>query len=94
MAANNPLRKPEKILEIYDRCCKDCIHHRLYACDICGCFVNKNTNGIFPNKIAWATTRCPKDKIGEEPCWLEEVNYQPVQAIISPPKTGGCGCGH
>lgn len=87
--AGKPMRSQERINEIYDSFCKDCVYRQKYkyCCEICSCFINRGT--AF-NKIAFATTRCPLEEIGEQPKWIEEPGFQPAP----PPKTSGCGCGH
>ena len=69
--AGKPLRSKEHIEEIFNTYCKNCefltTQLKLSVCDICGCFVNERQT---LNKIALATTRCPKNP----PKWIEEIN--------------------
>lgn len=109
VAAGKPTRSLEKIGELF-KICGQCEEHieitsTIYQCSICTCILRENSKK--GNKLAYATTRCPK----ENPEWVEEPGYeQPVQTselnenietpqvepqqqyIKRPPKNGGCGC--
>jgi hypothetical protein len=111
VAAGKPMRSPEAIRYLYQTYCKDCEHYKStgYACDLCGCYINENSDW---NKLAWFTTKCPL----EPPKWTEGAYLPEVKVAIAeeelteenvppeaippdppvpapPPPAGGCGCG-
>ena len=67
--AGKPTRSKDSIVEIYDNYCAKCEHLTtsmgMTVCNICGCFCNRS---MTINKIALATTTCPKIP----PLWGEE----------------------
>lgn len=81
VAAGKPMRAHDRMLDIYNSFCSKCPHYLTtgYACDICGCYINK---GTFMNKLAWATTRCPD----VPPLWIEENPFKPEKEPENLPK--------
>jgi hypothetical protein len=77
VAAGKPMRSPEVIKYIFNTHCKECEHYKStgYACDICGCYINENSDW---NKIAWYTTRCPDNP----PKWIEETNLPVIDVVV------------
>ena len=74
--AGQPIRSPERMAEIHS-ICRGCPMFRKDGgiiptydqCSICKCNLHESHHLL--NKIAWATTRCPKD----DPEWIEEEGY-------------------
>ena len=72
--AGQPYRTKERIREIYDICSKcplflkkEGFVHGYDKCSKCGCNLHPKHKTL--NKIAWATTECPKD----DPEWGPDV---------------------
>lgn len=72
-----PVRSDEEMLRIYS-ICSGCEHFASNSCTVCGCRLHP-TDKLMPNKIAWATTKCPLD----EPKWKEEPGYEQNPDTVS-----------
>lgn len=60
---NKPFRPIQEINHIYNDICKTCEFFKKDRCTACGCRIKKNEISGF-NKLAMATTSCPKGKWG------------------------------
>lgn len=61
--AGKPLRSPEEIFTIFNNICSECEYFNRLSkksgeCLICGCHLKEKSTIL--NKLAWATTKCPK----------------------------------
>jgi len=74
--AGQPIRSPERMAEIHAKCSACPFFNKgggivpgYDQCGICKCNLHPSFHLL--NKIAWATTHCPKDP----PEWVEDIEH-------------------